>query len=165
MKRNYMVFESHALANAVTGQSCQAPVYELTVVRRRTEYRTITSLQSPQEVYRTFRERYEKLDREEFLVVLLDNKNRMVGYNVVSTGSLTAAVVHPREVFKAAVLANAASIILCHGHPSGDPAPSKEDIDITSRLRKAGEMMGIKVLDHVIIGEGQYFSFCTEGMF
>jgi len=71
-----MVFESHALADADTSQSCQVPVYELTVVRRRTGHRVITPLQAPQEVYRTFRERYEKLDREEFLVILLNNKNR-----------------------------------------------------------------------------------------
>ncbi len=144
-------------------QNGEAPIYELKVVLEPSRYDVATYLKSPKDIYSTFRERYEKLDREEFTVILLDNKNRMLGYSIVSLGSLTASVVHPREVFKAAVLANAASVLLCHGHPSGDPTPSKEDIDITSRLRKAGEMMGIKVLDHVIIGEGRYFSFSEKG--
>ena len=92
-------------------------------------------------------------DREVFSVILLDVKNRVIGINVVSIGSLSASVVHPREVFKAAILANAASIILTHNHPSGDPAPSKEDISITARLVQAGRLMDIPVLDHIIIGD------------
>ena len=93
-------------------------------------------------------------DREVFAVMLLNTKNRVIGINVVSVGSLTASVVHPREVFKAACLANATNIILTHNHPSGDPAPSKEDISITSRLVQAGRLMDIPVLDHIIIGDG-----------
>ena len=93
-------------------------------------------------------------DREIFAVMLLNTKNRVIGINVVSVGSLTASVVHPREVFKAACLANATNIILTHNHPSGDPAPSKEDISITSRLVQAGRLMDIPVLDHIIIGDG-----------
>ena len=92
-------------------------------------------------------------DREIFAVMLLNTKNHVVGINVVSIGSLTASVVHPREVFKAACLANAASIILTHNPPSGDPAPSKEDISITARLVQAGRLMDIPVLDHIIIGD------------
>ena len=100
-------------------------------------------------------------DREVFSVMLLDVKNRVIGINVVSIGSLSASVVHPREVFKAACLANAASIILTHNHPSGDTAPSKEDINITSRLVQAGRLMDIPVLDHIIIGDntGRSMSF------
>ena len=93
-------------------------------------------------------------DREVFAVMLLDTKNHVIGINVVSIGSLSASVVHPREVFKAACLANAASIILTHNHPSGDPSPSREDISITSRLVQAGRLMDIPVLDHIIIGDG-----------
>ena len=93
-------------------------------------------------------------DREIFAVMLLNTKNHVIGINVVSIGSLSASVVHPREVFKAACLANAANIILTHNHPSGDPAPSKEDISITSRLVQAGRLMDIPVLDHIIIGDG-----------
>ena len=100
-------------------------------------------------------------DREVFAVMLLNTKNRVIGINVVSVGSLTASVVHPREVFKAACLANATNIILTHNHPSGDPAPSKEDISITSRLVQAGRLMDIPVLDHIIIGDntGRSMSF------
>ena len=100
-------------------------------------------------------------DREIFAVMLLNTKNRVIGINVVSVGSLTASVVHPREVFKAACLANATNIILTHNHPSGDPAPSKEDISITSRLVQAGRLMDIPVLDHIIIGDntGRSMSF------
>ena len=127
-------------------------------------YGTARYLQAPKDIYHTFRERYEKLDREDFLVILLDNKNGRLGYNVVSMGSLTASVVHPREVFKAAVLTNAARLLLIHNHPSGDSTPSKEDIDITKRLKEGGEILGIQILDHVIIGEGRYFSFADKGM-
>ena len=100
-------------------------------------------------------------DREVFSVILLDVKNHVIGINVVSIGSLSASVVHPREVFKAAILANAANIILTHNHPSGDPAPSKEDINITARLVQAGRLMDIPVLDHIIIGDntGRSMSF------
>ena len=94
------------------------------------------------------------VDREHFVVVLLNRKNRFIGVNTVSIGSLTASVVHPREVFKAAILANASAIICGHNHPSGDPEPSVEDRALTSRLVECGKMMGIDVLDHVIVGHG-----------
>ena len=105
-------------------------------------------------------------DREIFAVMLLNTKNRVIGINVVSVGSLTASVVHPREVFKAACLANAANIILTHNHPSGDPAPSKEDISITSRLVQAGRLMDIPVLDHIVIGDntGRSISFKANNL-
>ncbi len=78
--------------------------------------------------------------------------------------ALTAAVVHPREVFSPAVRESAAAVILVHNHPTGDPAPSREDIEITRRLREAGDLMGIKVLDHIIIGDGVFLSFAAQGM-
>src|SRR6266851_3353371 len=113
-------------------------MYELKVVReRRQGYGSLRRVRSAQDVYDAFRERFEPLDREQFVVVLLDGKNRVLGFNVVSTGSLTAALVHPREVFKPAILGNAAAIILVHNHPSGDPEPSAEDRAITERLRHA----------------------------
>ena len=102
-------------------------------------------------------------DREVFSVMLLDVKNRVIGINVVSIGSLSASVVHPREVFKAAILANAASIILTHNHPSGESKPSREDISITARLVQVGRMMDIPVLDHIIIGDGSGESFSFKG--
>src|SRR5262249_19479050 len=97
---------------------------------------------------------------------LLNQKNRVVGVNTVSIGSLTASVVHPREVFKPAILSNAAAIILAHNHPSGQPQPSQEDRVLTVRLVAAGKLLGISVLDHVVIGDGTsaYFSFADEGL-
>jgi DNA repair protein RadC len=103
-------------------------------------------------------------DREYFVAFLLDGKNRIVSCNVVSVGSLNQAIVHPRETFKAAVLANAAAIIVAHNHPTGDPTPSREDLEITRRLREAGELLGIRLLDHVIVGDGCYRSFADNGL-
>jgi DNA repair protein RadC len=105
------------------------------------------------------------VDREHFVIVLLDQKNKVIGINTVSIGSLTASVVHPREVFKTAILSNAATIICGHNHPSGDTAPSQEDRLITTRLASAGKLLGINVMDHIIIGSvGKYFSFADEGL-
>ena len=94
------------------------------------------------------------LDREHFVVLLLDIKNKVIGINTVSIGNLDSSIAHPREVFKPAILSNAGSILLAHNHPSGDPTPSREDIEITHRLVNAGNILGINVLDHIIIGDG-----------
>jgi DNA repair protein RadC len=105
------------------------------------------------------------VDREHFVVLLLNQKNRVIGIHTVSIGSLTASVVHPRETFKAAILANAAAIICGHNHPSGDCQPSREDRAITQRLKEGGALLGINLLDHVIVGgEGRYFSFADENL-
>lgn len=137
---------------------------ELKVVReRREEYAALTQFRNSVDIFKAFRERFEKADREEFLVLLLDGKNRLLGFNVVSIGTLTSSLTHPREVFKAAILGNAAGIILLHNHPSGEPIPSQEDIEITRRLREVGDIHGIPVLDHVIIGDGRYISFVDNG--
>ena len=125
----------------------------------------VRRVKDARDVYKAFREHFEKLDREMFVVLLLDGKNQVLGFNVVSVGTLTGALVHPREVFKAAILANAASLILVHGHPSGDPEPSAEDKAITQRLRQAGDLIGIKILDHVVIGDGTSRSFAEERLF
>ncbi len=103
-------------------------------------------------------------DREIFAVLLLDTKNRIIGISTVSIGTLNAALVHPREIFKLALAANAAAVILGHNHPSGDPTPSPEDLEVTKRIRDAGELMGISVLDHVVLGEnGRFVSFRETG--
>ena len=105
------------------------------------------------------------VDREHFVVLLLNQKNRVIGVHTVSVGSLTASIVHPRETFKAAILANAAAIICGHNHPSGDCQPSREDRAITQRLKEGGALLGINLLDHVIVGgEGRYFSFADENL-
>ena len=106
------------------------------------------------------------VDREHFVVLMLDQKNKIIGIHTVSIGSLSASVVHPREVFKPAILSNAANILIAHNHPSGQPQPSQEDRVLTVRLAAAGKLLGISVLDHVIIGDGTsaYFSFADEGL-
>ena len=105
------------------------------------------------------------VDREHFVTILLNQKNRVIGVNTVSIGSLIASIVRPREVFKGAILSNAASIICGHNHPSSDCQPSREDRAITTRLVEAGKLLGISVLDHVIIGgDGRYFSFADENL-
>lgn len=101
-------------------------------------------------------------DREYFVLLLLDGKHRVNALNVVSIGSLTGALVHPREVFKPAILANAAAVIVGHNHPSGDPDPSREDRELTDRLVQAGRLLGITVLDHVIVGQERFFSFADH---
>ena len=103
-------------------------------------------------------------DKELFVMAALDTKNRVIGINVVSQGTLDMSIVHPREVFKTAMLLNAASIIVCHNHPSGNTTPSLEDLGTTKRLVKAGAILGIPVLDHLIVGwemDGsfRYYSF------
>jgi DNA repair protein RadC len=105
----------------------------------------------------------ENEDREHFTVVLLDARNRVVGVNTVSIGTLTASLVHPREVFKPAILANAAAIIVAHNHPSGDPEPSNEDVAITQRLGEAGALLGIRLLDHLVLGaDGAFVSLADR---
>lgn len=102
------------------------------------------------------------MDREMFIVLSLDTKNQPVSINICSIGSLNASIVHPREVFKTAILSNAASIIVAHNHPSGNPKPSKEDINITDRLKECGMIIGIPIVDHIIFGQDQYYSFKDE---
>ncbi|KAF5058342.1 hypothetical protein DSECCO2_347490 [anaerobic digester metagenome] len=107
----------------------------------------------------------EDLDREQVVVCCLDIKNQPTSVNVVSVGTLNASLIHPREVFKTAILTNAASILIYHNHPSGDPEPSKEDLSITKRIKEAGELMGIELLDHIIIGsEDRYYSLKELGL-
>lgn len=122
------------------------------------------SLRSSEDVFRHFRERLEKEKREIFYVVLLNNKNRKIREVKVSEGSLTASLVHPREVYNPVIRESAAAVIFVHNHPSGDPAPSPEDLEITRRLKEVGEVMGIRVLDHVVIGHDRYFSFSDRGI-
>ena len=106
---------------------------------------------------------FHGLDREQFLVACLDAKYAIIGVNVVSIGSLSFSIVHPREVFKPAILLNSAAIICAHNHPSGHPEPSSEDIVLTARLRQAGDLIGITILDHIIFGDDRTFSFADQG--
>lgn len=118
----------------------------------------------PEDVAHFAMPRFRFEQKEHFAVLLLNTKNHILAMPEISIGSLTASVVHPREVFEAAVRYSAASVILLHNHPSGDPAPSKEDIAVTERLRKAGQVMDIPVLDHIIIGNNRFVSLKEKGM-
>lgn len=101
--------------------------------------------------------------QEVFIVITLDSKNKVICKKEIFKGSLNSSLVHPREVFKEALKDSAASIVICHNHPSGEPTPSKEDIDVTIRIKKCGEIMGIELLDHVIIGDNKYISLKEKG--
>ncbi len=115
------------------------------------------------DIYAHFREHLAIETCELFYAVLLDNKHRKLRDVVVSKGSLTASIVHPRDVFTQVCRHSAAAVIFVHNHPSGDPTPSKEDIEITRRLREVGDIMGVRVLDHIVIGKGRYVSFVDDG--
>ena len=116
------------------------------------------------EIFHHFQPQVEGLKKECFWNVLLDGKNRILRVVRVSEGSLTSSLVHPREVFRPAIQEAAAGILFVHNHPSGDPAPSQEDIRITRRLVETGKIVGIHALDHVIIGAHNYFSFADQGI-
>jgi DNA repair protein RadC len=135
------------------------PVVRLQMVKDRTLRTYARTVANAADAARVLREFLEGADREHFVVMTLDTKHIVTGLHVVSIGTLSATAVHPREVFKVALLANAAAVILGHNHPSGDPTPSAEDVDLTRRLVEAGRLVGIEVLDHVIVGDDvQYVS-------
>ena len=117
---------------------------------------------SPSQIFETF-SFLRAETKESFCSAHLDGKNRIVCLEIVSVGSLNQSIVTPRETFKTALLSNAAAIILVHNHPTGDPTPSTEDFEITRRLREAGDIIGIRILDHIIIGDS-YFSFVESGV-
>ncbi|MEO8604778.1 MAG: DNA repair protein RadC [bacterium] len=127
------------------------------------EFRVGETLRGSLDVYQHFRERLADERCEQFYAVLLDSKHRKIRDVCVSIGSLTASIVHPREVFLPVIRESAAAVIFVHNHPSGDPTPSPEDLEITRRLREVGDLVGVKVLDHVVIGRGRYVSFVDDG--
>jgi len=126
-------------------------VYVCELTKRRYRGKKAKEIRGPDDVVAVVGPKLRKETREHFLVLLLNARHEVIGRETVSIGSLNASIVHPREVFKPAVLASAASVILVHNHPSGDPEPSEEDLTITKRLVEAGELLGIQVLDHVIV--------------
>jgi DNA repair protein RadC len=132
------------------------------VIEGRKEYKPL-KLGCSKDVYEAFKNLVES-DKERFYSLMLDNKNDFIGVEMVSQGSLNSAPVHPREVYKSALLASASSVIFVHNHPSGDPIPSEADKEITRQLKLSGELLGIEVLDHIIIGPEDYYSFGDKGM-
>ncbi len=122
------------------------------------------SIHMPGDAARYIEDDIKYLKQEHFITLLLDTKNQIISKETISVGTLNSSIVHPREVFKPAIKKSISSIILVHNHPSGDPTPSKEDIEVTKRLVKAGELLGIGILDHIIIGDSKYMSFKEEGL-
>lgn len=121
-------------------------------------------IRSPEDVHSLMAEQLRYLKKEYFVCLFLNTKNQVMNQETLSIGSLNASIVHPREVFRAAISRGSASIICVHNHPSGDPTPSPEDIQITRRLLEAGELIGIEVLDHIIIGDERCISLKQEGL-
>jgi DNA repair protein RadC len=116
------------------------------------------------EIFQHYHGRLRDLRKEQFWAILLDGKNRVLREERVSEGSLTASLVHPREVFAPAIRESAGALVFVHNHPSGDPTPSVEDVEITRRLCSVAELVGIRVLDHVVVGDGAYVSFLERGL-
>lgn len=121
-------------------------------------------IQGPADVYELCAPALRDLKQEEFRVLLLNTQHAVIRELIVTRGTLDASVVHPREVFRAAISESAAAVILIHNHPSGDPSPSREDRDVTDQLAAAGRLIGIPVLDHVVVGDGRYVSFVEMGL-
>jgi DNA repair protein RadC len=119
---------------------------------------------SPEDVFHYMKEEMRYLEQEEFRIILLNIKNKVLGVETVFRGGLNSSIVHPREIFRLALRRSAASMILLHNHPSGDPTPSAEDISITRRLVDAAEIMGVHILDHIVMGEGRFLSFREKGL-
>jgi DNA repair protein RadC len=124
-----------------------------------------TAVQHGGDVARIVRDTARGSRRENFFVVLLDRRHRVLSVQLVGTGSVDAVAVHPREVFAPAIRDSAATVVVAHNHPSGDPTPSAEDRLVTERLRDVGELVGISMLDHVVVGEERYYSFADESFF
>jgi len=139
-------------------------VVSIKMVRESSILYDIRRIEAPKDAVELGKKFLEESDREQLLVCCLDAKNQPTAINVVSVGNLNTSLVHPREVFKPAILSNSASIILFHNHPSGDPTPSKEDTNITERLKESGKILGIELIDHIIIGDNSYCSLKEKGI-
>ena len=148
------VFDGHTLTGYRT---------YVKLVRENSRSGTPYKIRGPGDIYRAFA-CLSECDRERFYTVQLDARHQVCGVELVSQGAVDASIVTPREVYKSAILANASGLIIVHNHPSGVPAPSAEDRSITRLLKKGGELLGIPVLDHIIIGDEAFFSFADEGL-
>ncbi|HZK24904.1 MAG TPA: JAB domain-containing protein [Oscillospiraceae bacterium] len=137
-------------------------IVSLKLVRESSILYPLRQVSSPKDAADLLQQFVGDCDREKFTVLCLDTKNQPISLSVISVGSLNSTLVHPREVFKTALLCNSASIILAHNHPSGVPEASREDVDVTKRLCEAGKILGIEVLDHIILGAEKRFCSIKE---
>lgn len=141
--------------------------YRLELVKEEShKYEVETRISCPKDIYEVLTKvcRIQCNAEEVFILITLNTKNIVTGYFEVHRGTINTSLVHPREVFKRALLNNASNIMVAHNHPSGDPSPSKEDIQITERLKEAGNLLGINLLDHIIVGEDKYISLKEKGV-
>jgi len=128
------------------------------------DYKKRLKMHNPESIFLYLKDQLELKTQEHLIGLFLNTKGELIKKETIFVGSLNMSVVHPREIFKKAVQVSAASMVIAHNHPSGDPSPSKQDIDITKRLVKSGLMMDIEILDHIIVGQNKYFSFKEHGM-
>ena len=143
--------------------SYSLPRYTVSLVKESSiKVESYPKLLSSADVHKLMRTLFDGLDREHFKIACLDSKHQLIGIHTVSVGSLSLSIVHPREAFKAAILLSSAALILMHNHPSGDPTPSQEDRALTRRLKDGGELLGIAVLDHLVLGDWRYYSFADH---
>lgn len=142
----------------------RVPNYKIQLVRDGSVQASQRRCASPRLAVELFRNYIGDSDREHVVAMFLDTQNRFIGLHTVSIGTIDYCVVHPREVLKAALLCNAASLVLAHNHPSGEPTPSQDDIKLTRDLQKAAELLDIPLMDHVIVGEPGYASFLELGL-
>lgn len=139
------------------------PRFRVTLVRENRASFPAAAIRDSRSAAELLAPHFRGIDREQFVVCGLDAKHHIIGLNVVSVGSLTASIVHPREVFKPLILMNACALLCAHNHPSGDPTPSPEDHALTARLREAGDLLGISLLDHIVLGDIYNYSFADQG--
>jgi DNA repair protein RadC len=138
------------------------PIYKIMLVKESNQPAYVQTLTNPNDVFELAKNYLAGVDREHFVIFMLDIGKKVIGINTVSIGTLVNCPAHPREVFKPAIVANAAAVILVHNHPSGGFQPSSDDVSLTARLKEAGDILGIPVVDHIILGEN-YFSFKEAG--
>lgn len=139
-------------------------IVSLRMVKEKSLLYPTRTIRKPGDAADLFRQFIGECDRESFCMLTLNTKNEPTALHQVSFGTLNASLVHPRETFKLAILANSASIMVCHNHPSGEPNPSPEDLEITKRLKECGTLLGIELLDHIILGDGQFVSLRERGL-
>lgn len=141
------------------GKAIQILVISELIRRINCSINKLDKITSAKDVFNLFKENYRGVKKEIFSILLLDTQNKIIKVEEISIGILDASIIHPREIFKSAIRASSSKIILIHNHPSGESRPSQEDLEITKKMIEIGEFIGIEVLDHVIMGDGEYWSY------
>lgn len=137
---------------------------ELKLVKNKAIRWPVRKIQSPRDGHAFFSHLIEDADREKMLILCMNTKNQPIAYGTVHIGTINSSIMHPREILKFAIMSNAASIMISHNHPSGDPSPSQEDVNVTLRVKEAFDIVGINLLDHIIVGDKSYVSLKNKGI-